>query len=86
MRPGACRVPDDHQKIARAEPHRLLQRLDRGIARSAEGVCHPEISARKARVWVELGRASQPPDRVVVPLGKQLVKSQRRVRGRVEIV
>src|SRR4029453_14485684 len=65
MRPRFNDPPDYHQEIARTQPYRFLDSLDRQIVLTAERVDDADISMREAGVGVQLDRAPQPPHGLV---------------------
>src|SRR5262249_31108080 len=83
--PGAPHKPHNHQEVAWAEAHCLLQVLNRGIALPAKCVSGAQVSARKGRVRVELYGSQKTPNCVVVLAGEQLMNAKRGV-GRCVLI
>ncbi len=52
--PTLAKVPNDQQRISRAEPDRLVEVQQGGIVVAAKGVAYAEISARKYRVRIDI--------------------------------
>src|SRR5262245_35123551 len=84
--PGAPHKPHNHQEVAGAEAHRLVQVLNGGIAVPAKCVSGAQVSARERRVRIEFDCPQKTPDCVVVLAGEQLMNAKRGVGRGVLII